>query len=474
MIGVKRPLKLGTPKPAKSAKKKKALQQPPKPDNDDATVIANPYADYMQQKPSESMNVHPEEIMAPPFTEVVDEGYVPNVEEMVKSIRAESKPCALEQCHQLPHKMRYRYRQLLKKANPNELIEGQPPSLTWLEERYGHLVEKEFWYDRVVKLASTYVELCEGEKDVFEMGLAELEKAVGTMVPYTEEEKEYLQLLENYKQSKVQIDGIPTLEFLRRHHSKPPKAEATTTTEEPVLPDITEAALAEALNEDSRYVSADQCPIHQDSVMRCLNTDERFGALFFKCEKPDCSVFYTTDTAQDVCHQLLQAIHPTVREGLFHTNLKCECNFTPRMKLSRSEKNFGRVFLTCFKKNNPCRYFQWIHWKVRTPKGPMDQYVKKQDPHRGRLYYTRGPAPTEVQRARQTNQQMICAHPADRFKKDYVKMFYPKPWGSNQGGFVPSQGPLNSVGHQFKNGLYVGDKTDSFESDFFGPGSSLF
>ena len=176
MIGVKRPLKLGTPKPAKSAEKKKALQQPPKPDNDDATVIANPYADYMQQKPSESMNVHPEEIMAPPFTEVVDEGYVPNVEEMVKSIRAESKPCALEQCHQLPHKMRYRYRQLLKKANPNELIEGQPPSLTWLEERYGHLVEKEFWYDRVVKLASTYVELCEGEKDVFEMGLAEWKK----------------------------------------------------------------------------------------------------------------------------------------------------------------------------------------------------------------------------------------------------------------------------------------------------------
>ena len=108
------------------------------------------------------------------------------------------------------------------------------------------------------------------------------------------------------------------------------------------------------------------------------------------------------------------------------------------------------------------------------PQGPMDQYVKKQDPHRGRLYYTRGPAPTEVQRARQTNQQMICAHPADRFKKDDVKMFYPKPWGSNQGGFVPSQGPLNSVGHQFKNGLYVDDKPDSFESDFFGPGSSLF
>ena len=47
MIGVKRLLKLGTPKPPKSAKKKKALKQPPKPDMDDATVIANPYVDYM-------------------------------------------------------------------------------------------------------------------------------------------------------------------------------------------------------------------------------------------------------------------------------------------------------------------------------------------------------------------------------------------------------------------------------------------
>ena len=81
MIGVKRPLKLGTPKLPKSAKKKKALQQPPKPDMDDATVIANPYADYMQQKPSDSVNVRPEELMAPPLTEMVDEGYVEKVGE---------------------------------------------------------------------------------------------------------------------------------------------------------------------------------------------------------------------------------------------------------------------------------------------------------------------------------------------------------------------------------------------------------
>ena len=81
---------MGTPKPPKSAKKKKLLKQTqPIPDPDDATVIANPYAEYMVQKPSELMNVTKiqracaDEQMAPPFTEVIEEGDIPNAEEMV-------------------------------------------------------------------------------------------------------------------------------------------------------------------------------------------------------------------------------------------------------------------------------------------------------------------------------------------------------------------------------------------------------
>ena len=291
-----------------------------------------------------------------------------------------------------------------------------------------------------------------------------------------------LQLMENYKKSKVQIDGRPTLEFLRKHHSKPfqdtTHADMTAPTSPRYLPDLSageEETVAEALNVDNTYVPQDPCPIHEECLMRCLNPDEVCGALLFKCEKPNCAVFYTSDSHQDVCHQLGQAIHPTIRESLFHGTLKCDCNYTPRMKLSRSDKNFGRVFLTCFKKTKPCRYFQWIHWKVRPPQGPMDAFVQK--PPRGRLYYTRG-LPTEVQRqdqalqrARQTSQQMICAHPADRFKKDNVRMLSPKPWGniSQQGGFVPSP---EYRADEFKRGLYIGNK--SFADDFFGPSSSHF
>ena len=513
MIGVKRPVcKLGTPKPPKSAKKKKALKETkPIPDPDDATVIANPYTEYMIQKPSELMNEtnskvqKPSETMVefgPPFdglyderespvTEVLEEGEIRKAQELVQNLKYVQGNLQ-EFPHQLPHMMGFRYKLLLEKANPKELMEGQPPSLTWLEDKYGHLVEKEFWYDRTVKLASTFKELCEG--DVFEKTLDELEGTVGHLVPYTEEEKEYLQLMENYKKSPLQIDGIPTLEFLRKHHSKPltaqDRARILQAEQVPPSPENTDV---------NRYVPNACCPIHEDAEMSCLNPDEVFGALLFKCKKPGCSVFYTSDTAENVRHQLGQAIHPSVHQGLFDGTLKCHCEYTPRMKLSRSQKNPGRVFLSCFKKTDPCCYFQWVHWKVRPLQGPMDVFVEKQPPASplaakpGRLYYTRAnrSCPPDLQQMlREKSSQQLVRTGLDRFKKDEVTMSpdprgRPNPWKrppetaesawgtiGKKGGFKPSPGPFSCVDNQFKRGVYVGD--NSFERDFFSPPSSTF
>ena len=488
MIGVKRPLKLGGPKPPKSAKKKKGLKET-QPIPEDATVIENPYAEYMVQKPSDLMEDSGFAEMAPPLTEVLEEGEIPSAQEMVQHILTEEK--VLEFPDKLPHLMGFRYKLLLEKCRPSELIPGQPPSLTWLEERYAHLVEKEFWYNRLVKLACTYLETCEG--DVFDKTQGDLEQAVGHLVPYTAAETEYLQLLENYKKSRLQIDGIPTLEFLRRHYATPqnaPEPVPTDSTSPEYLPDFSdEEAVTEAMEVDSTYVPNEYCPIHEDSKMTCLNADEVYGALLFKCTTPGCSVFYTSTTSEDVRYQLQEAIHPTVHEGLVHADLKCHCDYTPRMKLSQSQKNPGRVFLTCFKKNNPCNYFQWVHWKVRPPQGPMDAYVQKQPRAEtyvqkpGRLYYTRH-CPSDIQGvlAEQANQQLVKIG-LDRFKKDNVERGSPNPWRKpdtvesawgtpKPSGFVPSSGPFNSVGHQFRNGLYVGDK--SFEREFFGPSSSEF
>ena len=515
MIGVKRRLKLGAPKPPKSVKKKRLLKTvQPIPDPDDATVVPNPYTEYMDQKPSELMYEKPY-VQDPsdqascsletPVTEVLEEGDIPSVED------------TLEFPNKLPYLMGERYQELLKKVKPSELIPGNPPSLTWLEERYGHLVEKDFWYDRLVKLASTFKETCEG--DVFDMTDTELEAVVGHLVPHTEEEKEYLQLLDNYKQSPVQIDGIPTLEFLRKYHSKPPTAQdrARMLQAEWIPPthhaNITRAALEDVMTEapsspeylpsyseeeeedlvkkamevENRYVDTYYCPIHEEQEMQCLNPDEVCGALFFKCGLPDCAVFFTSDNYQDVCHQLRYAIHPTVHQGLYRTDLKCHCDYTPRMKLSRTDKNYGRVFLTCFKKNAPCAYFQWVHWKVREPKGPMDAYVQKQS--RGTWH-----RPAYQKYQRQPHSQQLVRTGLERFKKDDVKMIPPKrrwgqkqgmdkttlqrlrannpwgitksfpkdyPWGPDkpkQQGFHPSPHYQNT---EFRNGLYIGKKKPS-------------
>ena len=504
-------------------------------DPDDSTVIANPYAEYMEQKPSELMeessiafpsgveylnykkpSVFPdkssdsgvESYEEDPSdlascstepgmykTEVLEEGEIPRADEMVKNLQY-VKGNVLEFPPKLPHIMGFRYKLLLEKANPKELIPGQPPSLTWLEEKYGHLIEKDFWYDRTVKLANLYMEMCEG--DVFEMARCDLEKAVGHLVPYTEDEQEYNRLMKNYEQSPVQIDGMPSLEFLRKHHSKPlsTKDKARQLRAEQVPPDsnhakITQALLNEAL---TRYVPDECCPIHEEVPMRCLNADDPCGALLFKCQKPDCSVFYTSDTGEDVRVQLGQEIHPTVHQGLFDGTLKCHCDYTPRMRMSQTEKNPGRVFLTCFKKNEPCCYFQWVHWKVRPVEGPMDAFVQKQDKPYRRPENKRRPPILNALR-KQSNQQLVCTG-LDRFKKDNVKMYpaqdpwgRPSPWKNDlwwnqkqtehahltdamdpNGGFKPS--PLFGQSNQFKNGLYVGE--NSFANDFFEPPSSTF
>ena len=507
MIGVKRPFKLGAPKPPKSAKKKRLLKTvQPIPDPDDATVVPNPYTEYMEQKPSELMEEivvppHPSIIPSEPVTEVLEEGDIPSVED------------TLECPDKLPYLMGARYQELLKKAKPSELMPGNPPSLTWLEERYGHLVEKEFWYDRLVKLASTFKETCEG--DVFDMTDAELEAVVGHLVPYTEEEQEYLQLLDNYKQSPVQIDGIPTLEYLRKYHSKAPtvqdrarmlQAECVPPSSPEYLPSYSEEEeedlVKKAMEVENRYVDTYYCPIHEEQEMQCLNPDAVCGALLFKCGVPDCAVFFTSDNYQAVCHQLRQAIHPTVHQRLYHADLKCHCDYTPRMKLSRSDKNYGRVFLTCFKKNAPCSYFQWVHWKVREPQGPMDAYVQKPGTWHRPAYvkYQKQPKPYDrPSHARrppilnalrnESNQQLVCTG-LDRFKKDNVKMYQPKqgrwgeshgvvqtrrannPWGITKSfpqdypwgpdtpkqGFHPNPQYRNT---EFRNGLYVGNMKPS-------------
>ena len=123
------------------------------------------------------------------------------------------------------------------------------------------------------------------------------------------------------------------------------------------------------------------CPFHPTDPLKVLNPDAEFGPLYCKCPEDKCPVWCTTETAHIVLPELIEHTHPEVRAKI--TELRCKCSEVPRMKLSRTDKNKNRVFLTCGHnplQNEACDYFQWMHaplWKPKRPLQPtLDKWVK--------------------------------------------------------------------------------------------------
>ena len=114
------------------------------------------------------------------------------------------------------------------------------------------------------------------------------------------------------------------------------------------------------------------CPFHPLDTLKVLNPDAEYGPLYCKCPEEGCPVWCTTETAHVVLPELMENTHPEVRAKL--TELRCKCRHVPRMKISRTDRNFQRIFLTCGQHlAPPCGYFQWMHaplWKPKRPAQP--------------------------------------------------------------------------------------------------------
>ena len=60
-------------------------------------------------------------------------------------------------------------------------------------------------------------------------------------------------------------------------------------------------------------------------------------------------------------------VHARLKRG----ELKCRCGFVPKMKLSRTAKNYNKVFFSCGSfapGGEPCGYFQWLHGPLWCPR----------------------------------------------------------------------------------------------------------
>ena len=123
------------------------------------------------------------------------------------------------------------------------------------------------------------------------------------------------------------------------------------------------------------------CPFHPHQFIHCVNPQTEFGQLRYKCPQEGCPVYLFGNTRFVMLEKLKEDTHPQVR------GLKCKCGFTPKMKLSRTTKNYNKVFLSCgsFLTNaKPCGYFQWLHgplWRPREQAQPSLRRWVKETPH---------------------------------------------------------------------------------------------
>ena len=129
------------------------------------------------------------------------------------------------------------------------------------------------------------------------------------------------------------------------------------------------------------------CPFHPHQFIHCLDTQTEFVSLRYKCPQEGCPVYLFEDTRDIMPQKLKEDIHPQVRANLQRGLLKYKCEFTPKMKLSRTTKNYHKVVLSCgsfLPGQKPCAYFQWLHgplWRPRDQAQPSLRRWVKETPH---------------------------------------------------------------------------------------------
>ena len=103
------------------------------------------------------------------------------------------------------------------------------------------------------------------------------------------------------------------------------------------------------------------CPFHLKPLTRKKPPDEIAKQEVLFCPDLDCPVFLFGNNLD----AYLQALHytpPSQDVVECWDILQCFCHFTPVLKLSQSESNPNRLYLSCnnFMKDLRCPYFQWF------------------------------------------------------------------------------------------------------------------
>ena len=93
-----------------------------------------------------------------------------------------------------------------------------------------------------------------------------------------------------------------------------------------------------------------------------------------------CPVFFgSIEQKQMVLNKLCHEIHPKLQQ--IWGSMACACGLVPKLKLSQTERNPNKVFLTCPRVQEArCNFFQWIHMQpkpVKMTKASSPSELKK-------------------------------------------------------------------------------------------------
>ena len=135
--------------------------------------------------------------------------------------------------------------------------------------------------------------------------------------------------------------------------------------------DVGEWEVLDQMDTQLNQLLYEACPFHPHQFIECVNPRCSYGPLRFKCPQEGCPVYLFEDTREVMMEALKKDTHPQVHARVKRGELKCRCGFVPKMKLSRTAKNYQKVFFSCgsfLTHAEPCGYFQWLHGPLWCPR----------------------------------------------------------------------------------------------------------
>ena len=113
----------------------------------------------------------------------------------------------------------------------------------------------------------------------------------------------------------------------------------------------------EELLDNLESVHSYVCPIHSELMEIHHSKKEHVADTFLSCNVEGCPCFCTTDKYEDYFTRVRNQGHKWFTRDRI-AKMKCACGFDPTLKMSNSEKNPGRMYITC--RDNLCdNFFSW-------------------------------------------------------------------------------------------------------------------